>query len=1245
MKRNPRPIPLDMKSIDHLVGKLYAQVRKACLRHRRGGTLPEPYAIFAADELRITNPKGETRDIGVLLLAGIDRSESSWIYFSGGIFRAEQYRIELNLQRKRVIEGLGKPKLVEADMEPRHFRSELKEMVLHELTHAAEPIWRQPQYARFGHTMEEHANDPQEVRAFGQQIVAEVLDEDIDQRREQLDLLQSKGIRAHKRFVEALTECSKTWAQRGKYMSVENQRRILLMVERALRDVGVDTQGRGKPNPAHTHRPHVLYPAKGVARCGKRNPALPAEELQDELLNVLHTPDGGIDGNDFLYLVTEYLETQGEEPLEYDESLWLDDSNNKHAFEKWLLATNQIDKEMRDVPADIPAYYWFEEPFPLDPGTWLIHHSDSSFSSIERGTTWETIAFTWAAREPVKAGSGNLDDDSMYDRVYAFAFPLDEDECITHRAPEGKFRCAGRRPKYGSNLLLFQCDAAVSAYHKGDQETQAIFPVGAQYNEHRLVGDSDGSWWVEDPRNHEDVNLPTIDAVIEFLSKPVRKRRGKRNPLHTDMVTLYHGTSSELLPNIQANGLVTEDWVYLATTRKEAMGWARERVGNLQWRNLPAGTPVVLKVRVPKASLEQGLEGIFNHRGSVPASAIVASKNRVPFKTCGCGRVYDEAGWNTLPLCATTANPDGRMTFPWGEVQEMRNCPCGSTIVVVVEEGEKENPVKPTDPDEAEFIEKVRTWDRASRLRTLRAAGFTGLTKSTDEELLDALVYLRRRNQQNQSMGIKATVPQKPWSDNRRRNPAKKSLEPIILSDLKALADRVYAAGIQRYFGARDVLAWMVGNKPRLGLRGPALSIENHVLVYDRRMLANSNHWLDIQIQRAFFPDDAVTAQRGEGIRGGRGQRLDEPDAEVSEVLTAMERLLAEAITGDPDKNATVVLMPDLGEPHVPGQPETPYYSAKTKKVVVGHEPAGTTLGEMDPAEALSEGVEAFAPGGEAYMVDLCRFAKTVDPGPTDRELIGVFKDGLRVMVTHSFDPTGSDIAQDADGIVRCAGLIYPSLSVGPIPAVNFGKASLIGLVPPVIQRLRPYADKKRGAYELVVYDTDAWTGRTKTMLERGGTILWAQLTGNWSPRPYGEYHMWSLGPAITEGPASAKLVRDTKGLHAVIKRITRAWKRGSSHSEIQGHIDAESKSYYGYGEVKAHGVYPLTAFPVCVASADVAAQAKSFLKQVGWSGDMIVLPKKNPDINADLLEHAWQISDAVYEYADKHRRIMLIAR
>jgi len=53
-------------------------------------------------------------------------------------------------------------------------------------------------------------------------------------------------------------------------------------------------------------------------------------------------------------------------------------------------------------------------------------------------------------------------------------------------------------------------------------------------------------------------------------------------------------------------------------------------------------------------------------------------------KTCGnCGARYTFKQWQSLP------NPRP-WRFPWGEEQELRECVCGSTLAILVVEGEPE---------------------------------------------------------------------------------------------------------------------------------------------------------------------------------------------------------------------------------------------------------------------------------------------------------------------------------------------------------------------------------------------------------------------------------------------------------------------------------------------------------------------------------------------------------------------------
>lgn len=58
-------------------------------------------------------------------------------------------------------------------------------------------------------------------------------------------------------------------------------------------------------------------------------------------------------------------------------------------------------------------------------------------------------------------------------------------------------------------------------------------------------------------------------------------------------------------------------------------------------------------------------------------------------KKCSCcGLSYTREAWDALA-------PLPNWTWEWGEVQELRNCTCGSTLSIVVTEGA---PISKSDP-------------------------------------------------------------------------------------------------------------------------------------------------------------------------------------------------------------------------------------------------------------------------------------------------------------------------------------------------------------------------------------------------------------------------------------------------------------------------------------------------------------------------------------------------------------------
>lgn len=51
---------------------------------------------------------------------------------------------------------------------------------------------------------------------------------------------------------------------------------------------------------------------------------------------------------------------------------------------------------------------------------------------------------------------------------------------------------------------------------------------------------------------------------------------------------------------------------------------------------------------------------------------------------CACGRVYTAVTWQDL-------HKIGNMEMPWGEILELRNCDCNSTLTITLDPGDYES--------------------------------------------------------------------------------------------------------------------------------------------------------------------------------------------------------------------------------------------------------------------------------------------------------------------------------------------------------------------------------------------------------------------------------------------------------------------------------------------------------------------------------------------------------------------------
>jgi len=249
------------------------------------------------------------------------------------------------------------------------------------------------------------------------------------------------------------------------------------------------------------------------------NPSLSPAELQAELVELLDGPTEP-DPFDFSGYAEQWAGIEGITIESPDDVL--DDDDLRERFAAWLHESNVAAHVIMNYPYDVPARYHFDKAEALPAGTWLLHHTDAHIARFDRGATADTMALTGPKK--AKAPPDNTDErHGSWERVFSFAFQADcSDPCVNRN---GRFSCGGRGAAYGRNMALFQTDAAVSAYHHGDQEHQAIFAAGTEYNLHNIYGESSGQWAWESPAG-ETFRFDTLDDMTNFFEQQREAQTG-----------------------------------------------------------------------------------------------------------------------------------------------------------------------------------------------------------------------------------------------------------------------------------------------------------------------------------------------------------------------------------------------------------------------------------------------------------------------------------------------------------------------------------------------------------------------------------------------------------------------------------------------------------------------------------------------------------------------------------------------
>lgn len=259
---------------------------------------------------------------------------------------------------------------------------------------------------------------------------------------------------------------------------------------------------------------------------------------------------------------------------------------------------------------------------------------------------------------------------------------------------------------------------------------------------------------------------------------------------------------------------------------------------------------------------------------------------------------------------------------------------------------------------------------------------------------------------------------------------------------------------------------------------------------------------------------------------------------------------------------------------------------------------------------------------------------------------------------TPAFPFLGPKSHKDTDtaisSIRACGGLLFPSLSVGALPASNFGPITLVGHLGLALDGLKPYGSSKDATSW--VYPHDAWTVSTGDLMREVAVQLFDELHGHES-YIYGR-NIWALGPPaeLFSSPHGLKdflegrqndgstPIRTVRELVTAVKKRGAVFKRGMSREEFEAADEAVSGTIdkYFYCEAKARRVISLDEFPFMVGPEALAEKMRSFANGVGYKGKIVTLrdPFMVDDDMADDRDHrlfqwSWLVADAVKKLGD----------
>jgi hypothetical protein len=326
-----------------------------------------------------------------------------------------------------------------------------------------------------------------------------------------------------------------------------------------------------------------------------------------------------------------------------------------------------------------------------------------------------------------------------------------------------------------------------------------------------------------------------------------------------------------------------------------------------------------------------------------------------------------------------------------------------------------------------------------------------------------------------------------------------------------------------------------------------------------------------------------------------------------------------------------------IPEPGYPWPAPDGYYSAKLGHVVRSERPAW-----LYPENIVDPSRDVDSPG-----VNLCELFQPPLGGEIGAEVVeyGSQSDDFFI-VTHAMGTIegmtryGSveGIAgweENAQKVIDCGGLLFPSMAIGPIPSTNFGVGVLIADAGIVLNSLKPRL--KRGVSPLsAVYSSDAWTGRTGDFFNETAILAFEQLHGLSDYIYYNEMNIWPLGAPrawSVSGPGSqAEEIDKATTLKKKLKERFQIWTRDLSPEETEAVIQATgiSEARYGYLEAKVNGVMAMSEFPMAAVPPQQEVGFRRFLDMTGFEGELVVVDL--PDELFEVMNPDWDPSDTSFD-------------